>query len=101
MKTLGVALFATCLVGCVSANSPPTAGGRRVTYSCDRGPGLAITYAGDIARIENGNGQTLLLQRKKTDAGFWYESATHRLRGRGNMVTFALAYTPQKTCRTS
>ena len=98
MKLFAAVLLTACLAGCVAGNAPPTAGGRRVSYSCDRGPGMTVIYAGDMARIENGNGQTLILQRKKSNSGFWYESATHRLRGEGNMMTFWPAYTPMKTC---
>ena len=100
MKHGVAALMAACLVGCVGSNGPPTAGGRRVTYTCERGPGLTVIYAGDMARVEHGSGQTLLLQRRKTDSGFWYESPSHRLRGKGNMVTFAKVWTPLIACHT-
>ena len=98
MKAFTTVLLATCLGGCVTGNTPPTAGGRQVSYACDRGPGMTVIYAGDMARIENGNGQTLLLQRKKSDDGFWYESSTLRLRGKGNMLTYWPAYATMKTC---
>jgi hypothetical protein len=98
MKLFAAALLAATLAACAAGNAPPTAGGRRVSYACDRGPGMTVIYAGDMARIESGNGQTLLLQRKKSDAGFWYESPTHRIRGQGNLMTFWPAYTRMKTC---
>ena len=60
-------LLAVAVSGCVSSNGPPTAGGRRVTYACEGAPGMTVIYAGDVARIEGGNGQTLLLQRKETE----------------------------------
>jgi len=94
-------LSALVLGGCVAGNAPPTAGGRRVSYACAGAPGMTVIYGGDMARIETGSGQTLLLQRRETNDGFWYESASHRLRGKGNMVTFAKAWTPLRRCHTS
>ena len=99
MKLCAAAMLAACLAGCVG-NGPPTAGGRRVTYSCERGPGMTVIYSAGMARIEGGNGQTLILQRKESNNGFWYESASHRLRGKGNQVLFARAWGPRGvTCR--
>ena len=98
MKPFAMVLLAAAVSGCVTGNGPPTAGGRQVTYACDRGPHLAVTYAGSVARVDSGSGQVLILQRKKSDSGFWYESTTHRIRGQGNMMTFWPAYTAMKTC---
>ena len=98
MKLCAAAVLAVCLAGCVAGNGAPTAGGRRVSYSCDRGPGMTVIYAGGMARVENGNGQTYILQKKESHSGFWYESPVLRLRGRGSMLTYWPAYTPMKTC---
>src|SRR5262245_34803846 len=91
---VAVAALGVAVAGCVGSTNPPTAGGRRVTYVCERGPGMTIVYAGDVARVEHGSGQTLILQRRKTGDGFWYESPSHRLRGKGNQITFARVWSP-------
>ena len=60
---------------------------RRVVYACNYGPNLTVTYARSAARIESADG-TVTLRQQRSASGFWYESATHSLRGSGDEITY-------------
>ena len=72
---------------------------RRVSYSCDRGTELNVIYAGDIARIENPGGPPINLQRIGSGSNVVYSSATRKLRGEGDEVTYAVGRAAPETCR--
>jgi hypothetical protein len=98
MKLYTSAVLAVCLAGCVANNAPPTVGGRRVTYACDKGTPITVVYNGNVARVERGSGEMDILPRHASDNGFWYESPSHRLRGTGNQIWYATAWKSAVRC---
>lgn len=71
---------------------------RRVEYACNYGPNLTVIYAHSEARIESADGAVTLRQRPAA-SGFWYESATHSLRGSGDEVTYLDRRMAPRLCR--
>lgn len=76
-------------------------GDRRVTYACDRGPGLTVVYTEGAARIEGADGQAIVLPQRPSGSGFWYETPTHSLRGKGDEVTYTVGRMVPMTCKAS
>lgn len=74
---------------------------RRVTYTCDRGPGVTVVYAGDSARIESADGGSVTLAQRPAGSGSWYESPTHSIRGKGDEITYTVGRMVPMTCRAS
>lgn len=96
MKAAFLIATSTVLVGCATIGGEATE--RRAVYACNYGPDLTITYAGSVARIESADG-TVTLRQRRSGSGFWYESATHSLRGSGNEITYKDRQMAPKLCR--
>src|SRR5690348_11978702 len=98
MKTSFLIFTPVILAGC--ATTSHNASERRVTYACNYGPALTITYAQGMARIESEN-ETVTLRQRPSDSGFWFESATHSLRGIGDDVTYKDRQMAPRHCHAS
>ena len=85
MKAAFLIVASAVLSGCSTVAGD--ASERRVVYACNYGPNLTVVYAQSVARIESAEG-TVTLRRRASDSGFWYESATHSLRGSGDEITY-------------
>jgi len=73
-------------------------GERRVVYACNYGSNLTVVYSRSTARIESADG-TVTLEQRPAASGFWYESATHSLRGSGNEITYKDRQMALRQCR--
>ena len=83
------------LAACVTTDEPV----RTVSYSCDRGPALTIEYKGDTARIISADGRGVIMQQQETGSGFWYQSATHSIRGKGEELSYTIGRMAPMACR--
>jgi len=84
------------LAGCSTIAGDATE--RRVVYVCNYGPNLTVAYARSEARIESADG-TVTLRQRTSGSGFWYESATHSLRGKGDEITYIDRQMAPRQCR--
>lgn len=84
------------LAGCSTITGHPSE--RRVTYACNYGPNLTVVYSRSTARIESDDG-TVTLEQRPAASGFWYESATHSLRGSGEEITYIDRQMAPRQCR--
>jgi membrane-bound inhibitor of C-type lysozyme len=96
MKASYLIATSAILAGCSTITGG--ASERRVAYACNYGPNLTITYAGAVARIQSADG-TVTLRQRPSGSGFWYESATHSLRGKGDEISYADRQMAPKQCR--
>ena len=96
MKASLLLVPAAVLTGCATLGLGDAE--RSITYACNYGPNLTITYAGAEARIESEDGMVSLRQRPSA-AGFWYESATHSLRGSRQQITYVDRQMAPRQCR--
>jgi hypothetical protein len=71
---------------------------RRVIFQCDRGPEIVVVFAGDVARIESETGPPIVMQQRPAGSGFWYESGTHSIRGKGDEITYTIGRMVPMTC---
>ncbi len=87
MRSLAVLCAAFAVTGCTTyaANGRE----RRVSYVCDRGPGILVSYSGSVAQLETGSG-SLVMTRRPSASGFWYESPTHSIRGKGDELVYTV-----------
>lgn len=85
MKAALLIASSVALAGCSTFKGD--ASQRRVTYACNYGPNLTVTYAQATARIESAEG-TVTLKQRPAGSGFWFESVTHSLRGSGDDITY-------------
>ena len=84
------------LAGCATFKGD--ASQRRVTYACNYGPNLTVTYAQATARVESADG-TVTLNQRPSNSGFRFESATHSLRGVGDQIKYIDRQMAPKECR--
>ena len=98
MRTL-LLVAAFLASGCMSMDDDSAAAEQRITYSCDRGPGVTVVYAGETARIESADGQSVTLSRRKSGSGFWYESPTHTIRGDDREILYTVGRATPMMCR--
>lgn len=68
-----VPLAGALLAGCMGGP-----GERRARYSCDGGRQVSVIFSGGVARVFDGGGPPVVLDRRRARNGFWYESATTR-----------------------
>ena len=94
-----LAAGAALVCGCASTDTAETPPSGRVTYSCDRGPGITVVYAPGEARIEGANGQVIVLPQRVSGSGVWYESPTHSLRGKVDWMTYTVGRMAPMRCR--
>lgn len=87
------------LAACASKEPAAPGGERRVTYSCELGSDITVVYSPGQARIEGANGGGMVLPQKPSGSGFWYESPTHSLRGKGDEVSYTVGRMVPMTCR--
>jgi membrane-bound inhibitor of C-type lysozyme len=94
-----VRLAATCalglLAGCATMREPP----RTVSYACERGPMLRIEYRGESALIVSPHSRGVVMRQRASASGFFYASATHSIRGKGEELIFAIGRMAPITCR--
>ena len=95
MKAAGLIVASAVLAGCSTVADDAE---RRVVYACSYGPNLTVVYAPSVARIESPEG-TVTLRQRTSGSGFWYESATHSLRGSGDEITYKDRQMSPKQCR--
>jgi membrane-bound inhibitor of C-type lysozyme len=89
-------LAVAALAACATA---PEEGERRIAYSCDRGPPVTVVYAGETARIESSDGSApIVLQRRKSGSGLWYESPTRTIRSKGDEMFLTIGRMAPMTC---
>ena len=91
-------IVAVSLTGCAMVSGEPHSGERRVDYICNYGSDLAIIFEGNAAHIESKDG-TVTLQQRPSASGFWYESATHSLKGNLARVTYKDRQMAPRECR--
>ena len=96
MKAAFLIVASAVLAGCSTVAGD--ASERRVVYACNYGPNLTVVYARSVARIESAEG-TVTLRQRPSGSGFWYESATHSLRGSGDEITYKDRQMALKQCR--
>lgn len=90
---------AAALSSCASTDPSGSAGQRRVTYACEHGANLTVVYTEGQARIEDGDGKPIVMPQRPSGSGFWYESPTHSLRGKGDEVTYTVGRMVPMKCR--
>jgi membrane-bound inhibitor of C-type lysozyme len=93
-----VPLAALTLAACVTDSGGGGAAERRVIFECDRGPEIVVVFAGDVARIESETGPPIVMQQRVSGSGFWYESGTHSIRGKGEEITYTIGRMAPMTC---
>ncbi len=98
MKAVYLIVTSAALAGCATVADKPAE--RRVEYVCNYGPKLTVVYAPSVARIESADG-VITLRQRTSGSGFWYESATHSLRGKGDEITYRDRQMAPKVCRAS
>ena len=96
MKAAWLIVTPAVLAGCSTIAGE--ASERRVVYACNYGPNLTVAYSRSTARIESAEG-TVTLNQRPAVSGFWYESATHSLRGSGNEITYKDRQMAPRQCR--
>ena len=89
-----VPLAGALLAGCMGGP-----GERRARYSCDGGRLVSVIFSGGVARVFDGGGPPVVLDRRRARNGFWYESATHSIRGNGRMMTYTIGRMVPMRCR--
>lgn len=87
------------LVGALLAGCMGGPGDRRARYSCDGGRQVSVIFSGGVARVFDGGGPPVVLDRRRARNGFWYESATHSIRGNGRMMTYTIGRMVPMRCR--
>ena len=95
MKPTLLIVSLSVLAGCATIGGNATE--RHVTYACNYGSNLIITYGPYTASIENSDG-TVTLRQRPSSSGFWYESATHSLRVNGDDITYKDRQMASRTC---
>ena len=96
MKAAFPIVASAVLAGCSTIAGD--ASERRVTYACNYGPNLMVTYGRTFALIESADG-TVTLQQRSSSRGQWYESATHSLQVSGAEITYKDRQMAPKQCR--
>ena len=96
MKAAYLIVASAVLAGCSTIAGDATE--RRVVYACNYGPNLTVAYSQSVASIES-EGGTVTLRQRRSGSGFWYESATHSLRGKGDEITYIDRQMAPKQCR--
>ena len=98
MRPAITAIAAAALAACATAEPPQVAEGR-FTYACDRGAQLTVVYAGETARIENPDGsEPIVLQRRPSGSGLWYESPTRTIRSKGDEIVYTVGRATPMIC---
>jgi membrane-bound inhibitor of C-type lysozyme len=96
MKAALSIVTSAALAGCATVADNATE--KRVEYVCNYGPNLTVFYGPSGARIESADGM-VTLRRRASGSGFWYQSATHSLRGSGKEITYIDRQMAARKCR--
>ena len=96
MKAATLIAMSAAVAGCSTITG--ASGERSVEYACNYGPNLTVTYSRGAARVQSADG-TVTLQQRTSASGFWYESGTHSLRGKGDEITYIDRQMAPKQCR--
>lgn len=72
---------------------------RTVRYRCGNGPALVVAFAGETARIVEGNGAGAELRQRPAASGFWYETGPRSLRGKGDEITYTVGRMAPIVCQ--
>jgi membrane-bound inhibitor of C-type lysozyme len=100
MKTASLLLVLTTATALAACATRPDTAERRIAYTCDGGPPVTVVYAGETARIENPDGgEPIVLQRRKSGSGLWYESPTHTVRSKGDEIVYTIGRRAPMICR--
>ncbi|WP_114952067.1 hypothetical protein [Sphingosinicella terrae] len=62
----------------------------RVTFQCERSGRITVIFQGERARLITPDGGFVELRRRRSRTGFWFESPTHSIRGRGNALSYTV-----------
>lgn len=84
----GAVLAAGALLLLTACETTPDRG--RLTYQCERGGRITVIFQGERARLITPDGGAVELRRRRSRTGFWFESPTHSIRGRGNALTYSV-----------
>lgn len=88
--------------GCTTSTgtSPGTASNapRKVTFLCDRGESMTVTFTGNTATLETANTSVALLQQP-SGSGISYAGGGHQLRGKGPDMTWTDSAGTVRNCR--
>lgn len=98
MKATAIVFAPLVLIGLSGCVTDTVRSERRVAYACDRGPGLTVIYSGSKAMIVGSGGEKSVLHQRRTASGFWYVSPTHSIRGKGDVITYAVGRMVPMTC---
>lgn len=98
MRTTLPLLAGLTLAACVTDGGGGSTAERRQIFTCDRGPEIVVVFAGDTARIESETGPPIVMQRRPSASGFWYESGTHSIRGAGEEITYTIGRMAPMIC---
>lgn len=90
-----LSLAIAALGGCATDRPGPM---RQVAYGCDRGAGITVQYSGNEAAIIGSGGERIVMQQRPSGSGFWYQSPTHSIRGKGDMITYTVGRMVPMTC---
>jgi membrane-bound inhibitor of C-type lysozyme len=100
MKAALLGLFGIGVLGAVTAGTAqPAATERRVTYTCENGPDMTVTYGEGVARVERARDEPVTLNQQPTGSGTLYQSETHRLSGRGDEIRYRIGSSTPIRCR--
>lgn len=89
---IGFALLGGCMAG---------DRGSSARYVCDGGRRVTVVFSSGVARVFDGGGPPVVLDRRRVRNGFWYESATHSIRGSGRTMTYTIGRMAPLHCRKS
>jgi membrane-bound inhibitor of C-type lysozyme len=81
---------------------PPSSIVATVTYVCDDGVQLQVTFDNprQMATVAIPNAPTAELNQEKTASGIWYRNGTYELRGKGTDATWSVNGAEPTNCRT-
>ena len=98
MKALVLSmLFPLMLLGCASSTPQPP-GATPVSFTCDGGAALSITFDRDTAWLDGPDGKVRLASTPVA-SGFEYVGSDTRIRGKGHELTWTPPHGPAIACR--
>lgn len=96
------AALAALAAGCASTSggNPGTGADapRKVTFLCDGGQNIDVTFTGGKAALDTGSASATLTQQP-AGSGFSYAGGGHQLRGKGHELTWTDASGVTRNCR--
>ena len=86
LRGLLPALVVAC--GVPTAPYARAAAAKSVTYACDDGSRISVTYVNQIAALRDPTGLVVTMSQHRSRSGLWYEGQGQALRDAGNAVTW-------------